>query len=264
MQARLICLVFSLLLCNQIMAATETISLQKASVDINDKAQLQRGAKIYMNYCSGCHSLKYMRYQRMAKDIDITTVEGEIDEQLLDENLLFDKSATVNDAILTAMRDKDAERWFGLKTPDLSLTVRSRGEDWIFTYLKSFYQDKKQQPWGVNNLLIPNVAMPHVLERLQGVRILVQPLGQKSDDITNAVKNTHAYYTTPKLAQLTPGELSPEEYDQTINDVVTFLSYVAEPNKTKRLAIGWYVIVFFTIFSLIAILLKREYWKDIK
>lgn len=247
-------LLLTLMLSSQLMAGGGNghLPLWHVDVDLQDEAALQRGAKIFMNYCSGCHSIKYMRYNRLAKDIDITTLEGKVDETLLKAHLIFDQQAKITDTIETALPHQDSDQWFGLTTPDLSLTVRSRGADWVATYLKSFYRDPSRQPLGVNNLLYNNVAMPNVLEGLQGVQVPVMGQGKQGEHVIL------------RLAQASPGELTPPEFDQTVTDVVTFLSYVAEPTKLKRLTLGWWVIGFLVIFATIAYLLKREYWKDVK
>lgn len=249
----LLTVILSFVFANEILAGNNIhFPLTHVEIDLKDEAALQRGAKIYMNYCSSCHSLKYMRYNRMAKDIDITTLEGEVDEDLLKEHLIFDKKAKITSTIESALPSKDAISWFGLPTPDLSLTVRARGADWVATYLKSFYRDDTQKPWGVNNLLYSNAAMPNVLERLQGVRVPLE------------IDGVNEHQGVIQLAQLTPGDLTPAEFDQTITDVVTFLAYVAEPTKLKRQALGWWVIGFLLIFATSAYFLKREYWKDVK
>lgn len=273
--------------------------LQKITVHLDDTAALQRGAKIFMNYCSGCHSLKYMRYDRMAKDIDITTSEGKVEETLLRTNLIFDHQAKVSDPMIAAMSPDDAKAWFGLSAPDLSLVIRSRGANWVYTYLKSFYKDEHRTNWGVNNLVFENVAMPNVFEHLQGVQVLVQGVAGKDVDLDGDSQDSQDSEGSKNrqdrqdkqgnrtggmgmgagdgnsgasgnnanpvhLARLTPGELSPAEFDQTVSDLITFLAYVAEPTQTQRLRLGWWVLAFLLIFAVSAYFLKREYWKDIK
>lgn len=201
------------------------IKLDKAPIDRSDLASLQRGAKLYMNYCLGCHSLKYVRYNNMAKDIGIVDSQGKVLEKALKDSFVF-SGGSINDPILSAMPKKVAAEWFGIAPPDLSLVARSRGVDWIYSYLRSFYLDNKR-PWGVNNKVFPDVAMPDVLYNLQK-------------------------------------QLSKEEYDTAVADIVNFLSYVGEPHLEKRKALGIWVLVFLGILFVFAILLKREYWKDIK
>ena len=148
-------------------AISPKIELLKLSVDVHNKERLQRGAKLFMNYCSGCHSLQYMRYNRMAKDIGLTTFDGEADPNLLYNNLIFTK-AKVHDPIRISLPKSDAREWFGVLPPDLSLVARRRGSSWLYTYLKSFYIDKNR-PFGTNNLIVPDTAMPNVLESLSGI-----------------------------------------------------------------------------------------------
>jgi ubiquinol-cytochrome c reductase cytochrome c1 subunit len=210
--------------CN-VLASEQNYPLQKAPIDPTDLVSLQRGAKLFMNYCTGCHSLKYMRYNSLASGIGIVDGQGKIMEQAVKENLMFD-SGKITDPILSAMKKEEGANWFGIAPPDLSLVSRSRGVDWLYTYLKSFYIDNKKQ-WGVNNYVYPDVAMPHVLYNLQQT-------------------------------------MTAEEYDRAIADIVNFLSYVGEPIRETRKRIGIWVLLFLGIFLIFAILLKREYWKDVK
>lgn len=223
------------------------VSLLPIKIDLHDESKLQRGAKMYMNFCSGCHSLRYLRYNRMAQDIGLTTFNGEIDKDLLTNNLIF-TSAKIYDPIQIAMPETDARQWFGVLPPDLSLTARSRGAAWIYTYLKSFYEDPKR-PFGTNNLLIPEVAMPNVLEPLIG-RIIFQK--------ENKLKEQQSH-----LVLIEPGQMSLDEFDSNLVDLVTFLSYTAEPAKLIRYQIGMIVLLFLIVFWLVAYQLKRLYWKKI-
>ncbi|WP_420795310.1 cytochrome c1 [Legionella brunensis] len=217
-------------------------------VDLQDPAKLQRGAKIFMNYCSGCHALRYMRYNRMAQDLGLTTFDGQIDKDLLFNNLVF-TTAKIHDPIQISMSDTDARQWFGIVPPDLSLTARERGPQWIYTYLKSFYEDKKR-PFGTNNLLIPDVAMPNVLEPLIGRVVAITEGNGPKPPISH-------------LVLVGQGEMNEKEFDSTLEDLVTFLTYVAEPVKLVRYRIGVVVIIFLCIFWLIAYQLKRVYWKKV-
>lgn len=205
------------------------VALDKAHIDSTDLPSLQRGAKLFMNYCSGCHSLKYIRYSTMAKDIGIVDSKGQVLDQVVKANLMFVGDKLV-DTIQNSMTKEEGANWFGVAPPDLSLVVRLRGVDWLYTYLRSFYPDKKR-PWGVNNRVFPDVAMPDVLYNLRA-RLLLEPDGQK-------------------------------KVDAAMLDLVNFLHYTAEPMKLERQSLGKWVLLFLGIFFVFAYLLKREYWKDV-
>ncbi len=216
--------------------------LESANIDIYDQESLQHGAQIYVNYCQGCHSLKYQRYSRLGKDIGLSREE-------VMENLIFDGSK-VTDHMNTSMTDKNGEAWFGKAPPDLTLKARARGVDWLYTYLKSFYIDPSR-PFGVNNTVFPSVGMPHVLAGLQGLQ---QAEFEEHEDGSR---------TFHKFEMETKGSLSEEEYDKTIRDLVNFMAYVAEPIKRERRRIGIYVLIFLAFFFGLTYMLKKEYWKDI-
>jgi ubiquinol-cytochrome c reductase cytochrome c1 subunit len=218
--------------------------IHKADTDIANKESLQRGARDFMNYCSGCHSLKYLRYNRMGTDLDIP--ESEL------KNLMF-TSEKVFDGVATSM-PKDAEGWFGKQPPDLSLMARARGVDYIYSFLKGFYADPSR-PWGVNNLVLPSTAMPHVLVELQGLQ---KPVYKNEQD---AGKNAHM--VLEKTEPMAAGEMSPEEYDEFVRDIANFLDYAGEPVKEKRQSMGVFVMLFLLVFFVFAYLLKKEYWKDV-
>lgn len=221
--------------------ASEGIKLQEADYDLTDKLSLQRGAKYFVSYCLGCHSAKHIRYLRIAHDFDID--KKTVLQQIAPEG------ATIYDPMNSAMNAHDAEKWFGTNPPDLSLIARSRGPDWIYTYLKSFYLDPKRT-FGVNNLVFKDVGMPNVLWQLQGAQ---KPVYAKAGN-KEVVK---------KLAIEEPGTLSPPEFDQAVNDIVNFLVYVGEPMQLQRKSTGKYVLFFILMFVGVAYLLKKEYWKDI-
>lgn len=227
-----------------IFAAETALPLQTVSIDIHDKERLQRGARMFMNYCSGCHSLQYMRYNRMAKDLGLTSFDGEVDEDLLKNNLIFTRSM-IHDPIRIAMPEDDAKQWFGMPPPDLSLSARNRGATWIYHYLKSFYHDEKR-PFGANNLLFPDVAMPNVLEPLLGKTILVQDK------------------ESPYILLVGQGEMYPAQFDSALQDLVTFLVYVGEPAQLIRYRLGVFVIGFLFLLCLVAFALKRAYWRGLK
>ena len=221
--------------------------LDHANVDVSNKASLQRGAANFVNYCLGCHSAKYVRYNRMAADIGIT-------EQELIDNLMF-TGERPHDTMRIGMNPDDAKRWFGVVPPDLSLVARSRGADYLYTFLRSFYADPAK-PTGVNNLVLPGTAMPHVLWQLQGVQEAVW------EGHVDAQGNAQKHFKEFQLA--TPGKMTPAQYDSFVRDTVTFLEYIAEPAQLQRKSLGFPVIAFLVFFTLLAYLLKKEYWKDVK
>ena len=221
------------------------IPLKHAGTDITDIKSLQRGARDFMNYCSGCHSLKYLRYNRMAEDLKIPDVE-------LEHNLMF-TSGKAFDGIDSAM-PADAAAWFGKQPPDLSLMARERGIDYLYSYMKGFYVDRTRM-WGVNNVYLPGVAMPHVLASLQGLQ---EPVYKNEPDASG---NAHMVLVDVKLT--TPGSLSEQEYDVFCRDIANFLDYAGEPVKAKRQSLGIFVTLFLLVGFLFAYLLKKEYWKDV-
>jgi ubiquinol-cytochrome c reductase cytochrome c1 subunit len=227
------------------MAQEQEIALLRADTDINNVDSLQRGARNFMNYCSGCHSLKYLRYNRMAQDLNITDKE-------LAANLMF-TSGKAFDPINSAM-PSDAEGWFGKQPPDLSLVARAKGRDYIYSFLHGFYADSTRI-WGVNNLYLPNAAMPHVLAERQGLQ---KPVFKNVPD-----DHGGARVVLVDVAAMTPGAMKPEEYDQFVRDIVNFLDYAAEPVKAKRQSMGIFVTLFLLVFLAFALLLKKEYWKDV-
>jgi ubiquinol-cytochrome c reductase cytochrome c1 subunit len=225
--------------------AEEESGLLEADTNINNTESLQRGARNFMNYCSGCHSLKYVRYNRMAADLKIPLPE-------LTQNLMFTSDKPFDD-VISAM-PADSEKWFGKRPPDLSLVARAKGTDYIYSFLKGFYVDKTRI-WGVNNYYLPNAAMPFVLAPLQGL--------QKA--VFKNVPDDHgdAKMVLSGVELMTPGALKPEEYDQFVRDITNFLDYAGEPIKAKRQSMGVYVILFLLVFFVFAWLLKKEYWKDV-
>jgi ubiquinol-cytochrome c reductase cytochrome c1 subunit len=215
-----------------------------AGTDINNLASLQRGARNFMNYCSGCHSLKYLRYNRMAADLKIP--ESELG------NLMFTTDKPF-DTVEVAM-PAESEGWFGKQPPDLSLIARARGTNYLYSLLHGFYADKSR-PWGVNNLYLPAIAMPHVLQGLQGLQ---KPVFKSEGDEKGGAK-----VTLTGVEMMTPGSMKPEEYDAFVRDLVNFLDYAGEPVKAERQALGVWVTLFLLVFFAFAYLLKKEYWKDV-
>lgn len=231
-----------LLLSASALAATEG-ELQQAGVDLGNQASLQRGAQLFMNYCSGCHSLKYLRYSRMAEDLGLT------EEQVM-QNLNF-TGAKFGEHIVASMPEQQSAEWFGKAPPDLSLISRVRGSDWVYTYLKSFYLDESST-LGWNNKLFPNVSMPNPLWKLQGLQHAVYG----EPDVTGAP-------TVVGLEITRSGTMEPAEFDQAVRDITAFLEYAGEPAALKRQEIGVWVILFLAAFTFLAWLLKKEYWRDV-
>ena len=202
-------------------------------VDLANVAGLQRGAQTFFNYCASCHSAKYQRYSRMAEDLGLSYEQVEA-------NLIF-TGAKVTDHVAVAMDPEDGKRWFGQAPPDLTLVGRSRGPEWLYAYLKSYHNDPSRQ-WGVNNPLLPGTAMPAVLAGLQGEQEI------------DADGHLHL---------VTEGSLNEAEYDRLVTDLVNFLVYIGEPAQMVRGSIGVKVILFLMLFTFLAYMLKREFWKDL-
>ena len=216
----------------------------QAGNDLSDRASLQRGAQLYMNYCAGCHPLKYMRYSRMAEDLGLT-------EDEVMKNLNF-TGAKFGEQVQVSMPAAGGEKWFGKMPPDLSVISRVRGSDWIYTYLKSFYLDESR-PLGWNNKLFPNASMPNPLWELQGLQ------HAEFGPVDPATGERHVEGL--KVAQA--GRQSAQEFDQTARDITNFLEYVGEPAALKRQSVGVWVILFLAALTFLAYLLKQEYWKDV-
>lgn len=217
------------------------------NVDTSDVASLQRGSRIFVNYCMGCHSASYMRYNRLGQDLGIS-------EETLKANFMFGTDKPGN-TMEIAMKNADALKFFGVAPPDLSVVARSRGADWLYTYFMTFYRDPSR-PSGVNNLQFKDVAMPHVLWELQGFQKLVYKTVTHEDGTEMEVIES--------LEQESEGKMSPDEYKNTVYDLVNFLVYLAEPAKFKRQKIGIWVIVYLLSFLVLAYMLKKEYWKDVR
>ena len=231
------------------LANTETLPLEPAKVDIHDQPSLQNGAKYFVNYCMGCHSLSSSRYNRIAKDLGVTDAQ-------VAKNLIFTRTdgepTKVGELMKNGISQKDASEWFGAPPPDLTLDARVRGSDWIYTYMKSFYADKTR-PMGVNNVIFPNVGMPHVLWELQGLQERV---------CTKEGEGEHATEHC-ELKLVRQGSMSPSEYDKVIRDITNFLTYVAEPAQLHRKTYGVFTLLFLVVLIGVAYLLKKEYWKDV-
>ncbi len=225
-------------------SAQHEAALDPAGNDVADTASLQRGAMYFVNYCLGCHSAQYVRYNRLAEDLELS-------EDLVVQNLMFTGEQPF-DTMTNSMRPEDAIRWFGIAPPDLSLIARSRGTDYVYTFLQSFYAEPAS-PTGVDNLVLPNTAMPHVLWELQGINRAVF-------EVDEAHGGEEVF---SRFEQLSAGQLDAREYDQVIRDIVNFLDYIGDPTQLAREALGVRVIAFLLVFLVIAWMLKKEIWKDV-
>jgi ubiquinol-cytochrome c reductase cytochrome c1 subunit len=213
---------------------------------------LQRGARNFMAYCSGCHSLKFMRYSRLAEDLKIP--ENQRDQYLVPPGAKF------TDYITASMPANDATEWFGKAPPDLSLVARSRGPDWLFNFLTTFYADPASRQTGVNNLQLPGTAMPHVLASVQGVQNAVWRNVEHKGPEGEAVITREFEKFEPGVA----GSVTPQQYDEFVRDTVNFLQYVGDPTQLERQGLGIWVVLFLLMFTGIAYMLKAEYWKDVR
>ncbi len=213
--------------------ASEDVHLDKAPVDASNHASLQRGARTFVNYCLNCHSANYMRYNRLM-EIGLT-------EKQIKDNLLL-AGEKVGDTMRVAINKKEAAKWLGAAPPDLSVEVRARGADWVYTYMRGFYRDASR-PTGWNNTVFDKVGMPHVLYELQGEQEL--------------------NHETHELKLVKPGTLSVEEYDVLVGDLTNFMAYMAEPAKQQRNQLGWFVLLFLGVLLVLTYKLKKAYWKDV-
>lgn len=215
--------------------------LLESHASLDSKVNLQRGARTFVNYCLSCHAASFMRFSRVAEDLGLSKDEVE-------KNLMF-TTDKIGNTMTVAMRPADAEQWFGVAPPDLSVVARARGADWLYSFLSSFYLDPKR-PTGVNNVYFPETAMPAVLSHLQGVQ-------RKAE---HAEGEGHG---APKLELVSAGAQSPEEYAATVRDLVSFLVYVGEPAKLVRYKVGFWVIAYLFVLLIAVYLMNREYWKDV-
>ncbi|MBU2040052.1 cytochrome c1 [Thalassolituus sp. C2-1] len=235
------------------MAAGAGVHLDKHLTDLTDTASLQRGAQTFANYCMGCHSLEHARFNRVARDLGIP-------EDLMKENLIFaDKQ--FGELMTIGMQKEDSKRWFGATPPDLTLVARVRRPDWVYTYMRSFYEDPSR-PWGVNNVVFKDVGMPHVLADLQGRQVKGTAQVAVGFDTLTGQEITEEHEGVLYLAE--EGKLSAEEYDKVVYDLVNFLVYMAEPIAVERERIGWWVLLFLAIFFVPVYMLNKEYWRDVK
>ena len=230
-------------------AADTELKLDHAPIDLHDTESLQRGAHTFVNYCLNCHSASYMRYNRL-RDLGLS-------EQQIRDNLVF-PDVKVGDLMKTAMDPKDAKEWFGVPPPDLTVVARSRaspagsGSDWLYTYLRTFYKDSSR-PTGWNNVVFPNVGMPHVLWQLQGEQVLKEV----QVPAEGYMKTVH------QLALDKPGSMKPVEYDRLVADLVNYMTYMSEPARNDRVTIGLYALIVISVLIALAYALKKAYWKDV-
>lgn len=245
MKTTLLALLFALLPFAAL-AQDEGVSLQHAEINLDNTASLQRGAKYFVNYCMGCHSAQYVRYNRVGKDLGLTDVQL--------ENYLMFAGGKTSDTMASAMPAEDAQKWFGNAPPDLSLEVSSRGADWVYTYLQSFYLDP-QSPTGVNNTVFPHVAMPDVLWDLQGTQRAIFETVHNPDGTS--------YQKFVRFEAVSPGRLAPAQFRRVALDLTNFLAYISDPIAIKSRNLGLKVMGFLIVFFLFAYLLKREIWKKI-
>ncbi|HET6630807.1 MAG TPA: cytochrome c1 [Woeseiaceae bacterium] len=227
--------------------AAEEIELEPAENQLGNVASLQRGARNFMNFCSGCHSARYVRYNTIAKDLMLN------EDQVI-EYLMFNAEKTF-ETVQATMPAESAAKWFGRSPPDLSLMARARGTDYIYNYLKGFYLDP-DSPTGVDNILLGGTSMPHVLWRLQGYQEAVfdevqAPNGGGTEKVFSHFEN------------VTEGILSPEDYDDFVRDTVNFLEYISEPVRGTRRVLGVWVLIGLGVFLIIANMLKNQIWKDV-
>jgi ubiquinol-cytochrome c reductase cytochrome c1 subunit len=230
--------------------ASEGLAWDKAPAKLNDLPSLQNGAKLFVNYCVSCHSAAFMRYNRLT-DIGLTP-------QQIKDNLLF-TTDKVGDTMKANINPKEAKDWFGATPPDLTLIARSRsghggtGPDYLYTYLRTFYRDSTKAT-GWNNLVFPNVGMPNVLWELQGER---EPVFETQEE------HGHKAEVFKGWKQITPGTMTPQQFDESIADLVAYLQWMGEPAQNSRVRVGVWVLLFLVVFTGIAWRLNAAYWKDV-
>ena len=220
--------------------------LEPSDIDLDNIASLQRGARNFMNYCSGCHSAQYVRFNTIGKHLDLS------EEQLID-NLMFNAEKTF-ETIRAAMPPEDAARWFGVAPPDMSLIARSRGADYVFNFLKGFYVSETS-PTGVDNVVLAGTSMPHVLWELQGFQSANFEHHENDD---GSVTTTFLGFEP-----VSAGSMDAEEYDEFVRDTTNFLAFIAEPIRQDRRKIGVWVLMFLIFFFVLAAQLKKQIWKDV-
>jgi ubiquinol-cytochrome c reductase cytochrome c1 subunit len=251
MKKLLIAVICSVLSFGAVAAGGPAAPMDHIKTDIYDQESLQNGLSLFANYCFGCHSMKYARYERAANDLGIPN-------DIFEENILVGDTK-IGQLMEISMAEDQAKVWFGNPPPDLTLSARLRGPDWIYNYLRGFYVDAKR-PYGVNNVIFKDVGMPHVLAGLQGVCAVEPELGVEPvvDPLSgNIVKSSGC------SEYATEGTLSPAEYDEAIYDLVNFLEYVGEPSRIQSEALGRNVLIFLLFLLVFVYFLNKEYWRDI-
>jgi len=231
--------------------ASSGAHLYKAPIDINDKESLRRGAKAFGDYCYSCHAASFMRFNRIAKDLEMS--EEDVRDMLIHTRGKKGDPTKIGELMKVSMTADYAKNAFGTAVPDLSLAARARGADWVYTYLRSFYVDS-YRPTGFNNTVFPDVGMPHVLWRLQGLQEPVYKTVKHGDVEVEELDG---------FEQVQAGTLSRVEYDMFLGDLVNFMVYIAEPVQVERRSLGWKVLLFLVVFFGFAYALKKEYWKDV-
>ena len=235
------------LMAAQSFAAGGGVHLEPAQLDRDNVKSLQRGAANFMNYCSGCHSAQYVRYKTIGKNLDLS-------DAMLVENLMFNAEKTF-ETINASMTPADGARWYGKAPPDLSLMARAKGADYVFNFLKGFYLEEGS-PTGVNNRVLAGTSMPHVLWELQGYQVANFSEHESEDgSVTREFEG---------FEQVVAGNLDSEDYDEFVRDTVNFLAYIAEPVRSERRKLGVWVLMFLIFFFIIARMLKKQIWKDVK
>ena len=253
-------LAFALVLLPSVSMASGGGAMESAQIDLSDKAALQRGASLYMSYCSSCHSLSYQRYSRMGEDLGLT-------QEQVEQNLIY-SDAKIGENIVTGMDPVKAEAWMGKAPPDLSVVARTKAEgaDWIYNYLRTFYVDESR-PTGWNNAVFPGASMPHVLSEMQGVQHAVtepkQKLPNGEEEPCHKGEFQGRCITGFVVPEGQKGTMDAEQYDRVARDLSAFLAYTGEPAALKRESMGVWVVLFLAFFTLLAYLLKAEYWRDV-
>jgi len=235
------------LVATQVMAAGGGAHMEAADIDPDNISSLQRGARNFMNYCSGCHSAQYVRFKTIGNDLELS------EEQLID-NLMFNAEKTF-ETIQTAMPAADSARWYGTRPPDLTLMARAKGADYIYNFLKGFYVSEAS-PTGVDNLVLAGTSMPHVLWELQGYQ---EAHFEQHENEDGSVSTTFEGFEA-----LTAGSMDAEDYDEFVRDTVNFLAYIAEPIRSDRRKLGVWVLMFLIFFFILASMLKKQIWKDVQ
>lgn len=252
-QAQVVLVVAASIVAGPALAAGSSVELESPAIDTSNQKSLQRGAQVFVNHCMGCHTADYHRYSRMASDLGIS--EEDVLEQFIFTTDKSGERTKVGSLMASAMTDDFGRQAFGVVPPNLALTARSRGADWIYSYMKSFYLDEERGGVGVNNTVYPGAAMPHVLWEYQGWQKAVYETENHDGVDTEVFKG---------FEMVSEGSLSAKEYDAMVTDLTNFLAYLSDPIKQQRQRLGMWVMLFLFGLSILTWLLKQEYWKDIQ